>query len=128
MACGWRVFWSYSSISEYFTNKTEATDRKAMILPVVLSNFLNKSDGGEKIPLPLSGMRATSQEGGSKKETGLVNSCPASPLHQNCFAGQDCVLVKLLQDQHEPSLHALEITQGLDVFVVCDHLVHRVLC
>lgn len=29
MAYGWRVFWTYSSISEYFTNKTEATDRKA---------------------------------------------------------------------------------------------------
>lgn len=97
---------------------------KHMILPVVLLIFSQQKWWRREKPTPPGEWELHLRLGRSKKETGLVNTCPASSTH--CFSGQDCVLVKLLQDQHKPSLHSLEIMQGLHVYVVCDHLVLRV--
>lgn len=41
MAYGWRVFWTYSGILQYFTNKREATDCKAYDITNVVINIFS---------------------------------------------------------------------------------------
>lgn len=85
---------------------------KHMILPKVALTFSQQKWEREK-PTPSLGNESY-VSGGSKKESELGNSRP-------CFTGQEYVLVKLLQDQYEPSLYSLEIMQGLDICCFWSH-------